>query len=498
MNKTLYLKYRPKSIDELDLQGVRETFLKLIASGKIPHAFLFSGPKGTGKTSAARILAKIVNCMEVNKKDVQAIIPCNKCRECLAIDNGTNLDVIEIDAASNRGVEDIRSLREAVKLAPNSARKKVYIIDEAHMLTTEASNALLKTLEEPPDHVIFILATTNPEKLIETIRSRTVNIIFAKATTGEIKRQLQRIIKAEALEVEEGVIETIAKVSDGSFRDSLKILESLTLTSKKLEAKAVEETLLKTQTFNIERILEFLVQRAPKEALIEIERVVTQGSSVKDYTNSIIVRLREALLVKMGLAGRDLSLDKKELISLLEILMESKKDLLPEIPQLALEMAIAEWCALDKKVDIEVKKVDPDAEKPEIIESKSVKPQITNLMEVNEEQWKNILAQVKPKNTSIEALLRAARPIGFDGKILTLGVFYKFHKERLETNEYRRILENVSGDVLGRAVQIVCTLTEPPTKKVPAPQGDTLKRDTILTEPADNDIIKAAKEIFGN
>ena len=160
---TLYLKYRPKNLDEIDLRDVAESLKKIVSKKTFPHAFLFAGPKGTGKTSAARILAKILNC-----EDLQSSEPCNRCSQCISIDKGSNLDVIEMDAASHRGIDDIRNLKDAVNLAPVTAKKKVYIIDEAHMLTTEASNALLKTLEEPPDHVVFILATTNSEKLIDS------------------------------------------------------------------------------------------------------------------------------------------------------------------------------------------------------------------------------------------------------------------------------------------------------------------------------------------
>ena len=173
---TYYLKYRPNKIKELDLKEVRESLNKIVKSGKISHAFLFSGPKGSGKTSAARIIAKIVNC-ERRKKNQQE--PCSRCEQCKSISQGANIDVIELDAASHRGIDDVRSLRDAVKLAPAKAPKKVYIIDEAHMLTTEASNALLKTLEEPPKHVMFILATTNPEKLIDTIKRQQKMKSFA-------------------------------------------------------------------------------------------------------------------------------------------------------------------------------------------------------------------------------------------------------------------------------------------------------------------------------
>jgi DNA polymerase-3 subunit gamma/tau len=221
---TLYLKYRPQTIDELDLESVRKRLKSLLFNNTdIPHAFLFAGPKGTGKTSAARILAKVINC-ENNKKRSE---PCNKCSQCISISKGTNIDVVELDAASNRGIDDIRSLKESVALSPNSAKKKIYIIDEAHMLTLEAANAFLKTLEEPPPHVIFILATTDPQRLPQTILSRLTTIQFHKANAKEIARQLDRVINGEKLKIENGVIDLIISHSDGSFRDAVKLLESM-------------------------------------------------------------------------------------------------------------------------------------------------------------------------------------------------------------------------------------------------------------------------------
>src|SRR3990172_2330415 len=185
---TLYLPSRSQTLDELDSESVRESLKKILSKKDIPHAYLFSGPRGTGKTSAARILAKVINCDPPSLKLRKGIEPCNKCDQCISITKGDNLDVIELDAASHRGIDDIRALRDAVKLAPARAKMKIYIIDEAHMLTLEASNALLKTLEEPPTHVMFILATTNPEKLIGTIRSRVTTVIFKKGNTEELVR----------------------------------------------------------------------------------------------------------------------------------------------------------------------------------------------------------------------------------------------------------------------------------------------------------------------
>src|SRR3989344_2706111 len=238
---TLYLKYRSQTLDELDLENVRESLKKIVVKGDIPHAFLFSGPKGTGKTSAARILAKIVNC----ENPPAGGEPCNICDQCISIAKGENLDVIELDAASHRGIDDIRALRDAVKLSPARAKKKIYIIDEAHMLTPEASNALLKTLEEPPDHVIFILATTNPEKLIETIRSRVTNILFRNATPTEIVRSLKRVAKGEKLKVEDDALSVIAQAAGGAFRDAIKILEQVIAEEKELSKEVLEEFLFR-------------------------------------------------------------------------------------------------------------------------------------------------------------------------------------------------------------------------------------------------------------
>src|SRR3972149_10667302 len=243
---TFYLKYRPQKLEELDIAPVRESLKNVVSSGQIPHAFLFSGPKGTGKTSAARILAKILNCEKKGKE------PCNKCDQCLSITKGSNIDVIELDAASHRGIDDVRALRDAVKLSPARARRKVYIIDEAHMLTTEASNALLKTLEEPPSHVVFILATTNPEKLLDTIKSRTVRVSFKKATEAEIVKSLIYVLESEKKKYEKEVLELIARNVDGSLRDAKKVLEELLINDALTDLEKAQNYILSSGDFRLD------------------------------------------------------------------------------------------------------------------------------------------------------------------------------------------------------------------------------------------------------
>lgn len=476
---TFYLKYRSQTLDELDLESVRETLKKIVSFGKIPHAFLFAGPKGTGKTSAARIIAKIVNC----ENPPAGGEPCNKCEQCLTIAKGTNLDVIEMDAASNRGIDDVRALRDAVKLAPAWARKKVYIIDEAHMLTTEASNALLKTLEEPPSHVMFILATTNPEKLIETIRSRATLVNFPKATPEEILRSLSRIVKGEKLKIDKETLLLIAKEAHGSFRDATKILEQVI---------SNPDYLSKVKIFNADDFLDVLTKKDIQKALHSIEEFVNKGVGVENLIESLLLRLRKALLAKVGIGKEDLpSFSKDDLVCLIELLSKASREISTSpIEQLPLELAVVEWCG-DIVVEGNPKLVNRD---PACAARSRPEPR-ANLKEIGEDVWKNILAQIKTINTSIEALLRAAKPISFDGKILTLGVYYKFHKERLEEGAHRRVLEDVVAGVLGNPVKVVCTLTEPPVKNVTPPLASS---GETLTESKDQDIIKIAEEIFGN
>jgi DNA polymerase-3 subunit gamma/tau len=228
-----YLKYRPQKIAEIDNQERREFFSKLFSrGGAVPHAFLFIGPRGTGKTSTARIIAKILNCQNNTLgSDQEKLEPCLQCPNCLSIKKGNFLDVVEMDAASNRGIDDIRALRDQINFTPTSGKYKVYIIDEVHMLTKEAFNALLKTLEEPPEFVVFILATTEAHKLPATISSRCVVVNFQRASEEELVFSLQRIIRNEKIELPTTVLQRLAKKSTGSFRDAAKALETLIATT---------------------------------------------------------------------------------------------------------------------------------------------------------------------------------------------------------------------------------------------------------------------------
>lgn len=505
---TFYLKYRPQKLEELDISEVRESLKKVVNSGKIPHAFLFSGPKGTGKTSAARILAKILNCDSPSPRLRKDKEPCNKCDQCISITKGSNIDVIELDAASHRGIDDVRLLTDAVKLAPASARKKVYIIDEAHMLTTEASNALLKTLEEPPSHVAIILATTNPEKLIPTIRSRATNIVFGKAGIEEMVSSLTRIVKGEKIKVEKEALSLIAQASEGSFRDAAKILEQISTEKKNPDAKFVEEFLYKKKSFSAEEFIEVLSQRDTKKALEIISLVTRNGGSIERLLETLLTQFRKGLLGKVGVNEDTLTkFSKEELIYLIELFIKAQKDLKDAtIEELPVEIAVIRWgeresggtgLANSRSRSHEAPALDSASQglAQTIISGTRGQSRTPLSKTIDDEIWRKILELVRPINASIEALLRAARPVGYDGKTLTLGVFYRFHKERLEDGHHRRILEEVIASVLGTPARVICVLTEPPVKKV---IEEVKKEEPVLTEGEDKDIIKVAEEIFGN
>lgn len=347
---TLFLKYRPQTIDDLDSEEIRNRLKAIFTSSYIPHAFLFAGPKGTGKTSTARIVAKIFNCEHLTLgKDVKDPNPCTTCSACQAIAHGRFLDCIEIDAASNRGIDEMRDLREKIKFSPVSGRVKVYIIDEVHMLTTEAFNALLKTLEEPPSHAVFILATTEAEKLPETIRSRCTTFSFQRATADELLHSLKRVVKGEGLTVDREVLELIASSSDGSFRDATKIAEQA-ISEGVLTREGVAK-LLGRDSHSALVVLHFLAAKDATKGLEEISSLVKMGASMRFLVEDILATLHAVLMVQYKLLERseleDITkqVSTPDVTSLIRIFtrafVELKSAPYPYIP---IEVAIVEWC----------------------------------------------------------------------------------------------------------------------------------------------------------
>ena len=313
IHMAFYLRYRPQTLDDLlGQEAVKKTLLAAYQSGKLSHAYLLVGPRGTGKTSTARISAKMVNCEKLTdyrlpstaevgrQKTEDNHIPCNKCDSCISITNGSNLDLIEMDAASNSSVEDIRSLREKIKLAPTSSQKKVYIIDEVHMLSTSAFNALLKTLEEPPPHTLFILATTEAQKIPATILSRAQRLDFKLASQEDLKAGLKKICQAEKLDISKEALSEVARLAEGSFRDGQKLLDQLASLGNKITVEDILQLLRSTKFETVVNLLGLIAEKNCKQALVVLNKEVESGSNAKSLALSILASLRHLMLVKMA------------------------------------------------------------------------------------------------------------------------------------------------------------------------------------------------------
>lgn len=441
-----YLKYRPQTIADLDLTFVRETLTAALGGKSLPHAWLFCGPKGTGKTSAARIVAKAVNCSEkLNFPE-----PCNRCANCQAITRGTAMDVLEIDAASNRGIDDIRDLKDKIKLTPSSLKYKVYIIDEVHMLTKEAFNALLKTLEEPPEHAIFILCTTEPEKLPDTVVSRCLTIRFAKASSEELIRSLKRVAAAEKLKLKDEVFKQIAVAADGSFRDAVMLLEH------PVDLKPIK----------LDEWLVLVYQKQIKEALDWLQTAWQKGVRPRPFLLAAIERLRRVLLKRLGVGeAEDIGEinDAAGLKTLLQRLLLAAGEIKDSaIETLPVELAVVDWCQSGGSAP-------KSSPVPAVAKAKAGEAEILS-------KWPQVLEAVKPLNHSLQALLRATEPVGIEDGFLLIRVYYQFHKDRLEEERYRAMVEQVASKVLVTPVKIKFFLN---------------------AKQADQNIIKTAEEVFG-
>lgn len=548
-----YRKYRPQNFDELIGQDhVKKTLLSAFKSGKLSHAYLFCGPRGSGKTSAARILAKLVNCesqpsvvslqssakKEVESRELKAdsFIPCNKCSACLSITDGSNMDLIEIDAASNRGIDDIRDLREKIKLSPSSLKKKVYIIDEVHMLTTEAFNALLKTLEEPPAHVLFILATTEVHKLPQTILSRVQRFDFKLATLEEIRLTLKNICNKEKLKLSDEILSLIAQSSEGSFRDAVKLLDHVASSGKISLEEA--QSLLKANDFSeVLDLIGKIASKETKESLVLISQMNEKGTNVKELISTVLRIFRQLLLIQNGAgelvrvevgSGRwelieELSrkINSENLIFYIENFQKSLEQLkYTPIDSLPLEVAVIKsgssikykqslpfadakgqvsrenQTASGREIDKNLNPQSSILEKPSSTFHPSSNPipsietmQSSDDVVVITDKWTYILETIRPYNYSLEALLKQAKVLNCDGANVILEVPYSFHQRILEAPKSRTLLESVLADVLGKSIKVTTVLG---------------KREVKASELAnvevaqDDEIVRLAAEIFNS
>lgn len=318
----LYRKWRPQGFDSLvGQEAVRTALTNALETGRIAHAYLFAGPRGTGKTSTAKILAKAVNCEHGPTPN-----PCNKCQNCVRINDGTSMDVFEIDAASNRGIDEIRDLREKVAFAPVNGRYKVYIIDEVHMLTTEAFNALLKTLEEPPPHVIFILATTEPHKIPATIHSRCQRFDFKRVTDSDIVKRLREVADGSGIAADDDALQLIAVQADGGMRDALSLLDQCGVMAERVSAETVRSVLGIVGREALRKLVKAVGEGNVPKALELLETLLAGGKDVKQIITELAEYLRAVLLYKASPEYREIYLtDTKEAIAAMEGLFSTDR-----------------------------------------------------------------------------------------------------------------------------------------------------------------------------
>jgi len=364
MPLVLYRKYRPKTFSEVvGQEHVVKTLTNAVSMGMVSHAYLFAGPHGTGKTTLARLLAKAVNCK--NRKEGESE-PCNKCDSCQEINQGNAMDLIEIDAASNRGIDEIRDLKEGIRFVPTKSKYKVFIVDESHQLTREAANALLKTLEEPPSHAIFVLATTEAHKMIPTIASRCQRFDFRRLRLPEIVGRLEGILKKEKIGFQKEALNLIALSASGAIRDAESLLDeavSFSGKERKVTTDLVKTLLGVADKSTILNFLQLLKEKKAKEAVEFLNEIIFKGVDLREFTKSLIEYQRELLLLKIDSKAQNplfLGLEdgekrilqtlaqnysETELKEMLEkFMMAENKMKYATILQLPLELTIVEIC----------------------------------------------------------------------------------------------------------------------------------------------------------
>lgn len=382
MYQALYRQYRPKTFDEvLGQEHVTTTLKNQVKSGNIGHAYIFAGTKGTGKTSTAKIFSRAVNCL--NPKDGN---PCNECEICKGIMDESIMDVIEMDAASNRKIEDIREIRDKVIYPPSKAKYKIYIIDEVHMLTNQAFNALLKTLEEPPKHLIFILATTELQKLPPTIVSRCQRFDFKRLSSKDIIANMKNILNSLNVRYDEKILKLIARNSDGAMRDALSLLDQLvSYNSENLTYEEALEILGIANTDLIFSLVDSIKNRKAEEALLSINNIIQEGKDIVQFIKDLIQHYRNLLIAKTSNSAIDImdmdeymvnqyknqsqDMDLDYILKSLEVLNDSEKRMAwTTQPRIILEMAIVRLINLEERISLEerVKRLEEIIEKGQI------------------------------------------------------------------------------------------------------------------------------------
>ncbi|MCK5465970.1 DNA polymerase III subunit gamma/tau [Candidatus Parcubacteria bacterium] len=552
MSKVLYRKYRPTNFSEVvGQEHIVKTLQNAVKREKIAHAYLFSGPRGIGKTTIARILAKVVNC-----KNPKSGEPCNECENCLNINENKFLDLIEIDAATHTQVDKIRDLIEKINFSPTSGKYKVYIIDEVHMLSKGAFNALLKTLEEPPKHAIFILATTEIHKIPATIISRCQRFDFRRLKVSEIKERLEKIAKQEKVKVEKGVLDFIAINSNGGLRDSESLFgQILSLKDNDITLKEVQTILAVADISVAVKLIELITEKKYSEAIDYINKITDDGYDLEQFNIFLIEYCRKLMLIKISseikesfssemteeqiseLEAMSQKTSIAQLLGMIRAFIKSKEEIKSSIiQQLPLELAIAEINIADKesltdkaatnyndKIKEPIKKITDrvsssvkqsqdfikksvgfEKEKGETnnaknngILEKSINLDKTALVALDtiRSEWCEILEEIKSHNHSLMAFLKTCQPVEVKKNEIIVSCQYSFHKDKLKKIENKAIIEKVAGEVLKTDV-LMKFISQDEAEKMGYEIKET-KSVTANDKKERDDVVDMALDMFG-
>lgn len=466
--RALYRVWRPQSFRDLvGQEHVTTTLANALTSGHISHAYLFSGPRGTGKTSAAKIFAKAVNCIHGPTAE-----PCNECPACTMITEGIVLDVVEIDAASNRGVDEIRDLRDKVKYAPTEVRYKVYIIDEVHMLTTEAFNALLKTLEEPPSHVIFVLATTEPHKLPATIVSRCQRFPFRRIPHEKVVERLVKVVEQEGIEYQLSALEQIARFAEGGLRDALSLLDqAISFSKDQLTEDVILGIIGGISTESVLTLLEFMQTGDVSSALKELEKFFTYGIEVNQVVHDLLKITRDLLLAKTVTDGTGDIQAKSEKFTTTQLLNWADQLVLigqqlkwVTHPELLLELFVIKHCQVYEtaveqpiKQDVSPKVIKKATEKA--VSKTDHGEKSTPLVSPKQQEslhkvWPTILQSIKQQRMTLYAWLADGQIVETSNNTVIMTFVGDFHCNTVLKPENKQFIEQEIERELGHALEL--------------------------------------------
>ncbi len=487
MSQVLYLKWRPGDWDEVIGQDHIITTLKnSVRQDRISHAQIFSGPRGTGKTSTARVLAKAANCISEDP----AARPCNECANCQSVIKGEFLDLIEIDAASNTSVDDVRELRDKINFSPNVGRFKVYVIDEVHMLSTSAFNALLKTLEEPPAHAIFILATTEIHRIPITVISRCQRHDFRRISVAEIVKQLENMAAVENIIVNQDVLRLIARQATGSLRDAISILDQLSSAENEITADLVHQILGTSPDQAVLNFVDAMLAGDSRKGLNTLHQSAERGNDPVQFTKQVVAYFRNVLLMKMDNADRidvpeDLlptitshsdKITMKELLDLIRVFNNAANDRGASWqPTLPLEMAFLDGLEVINKEGVNQgksskpqQKVKRTSPKPaQITPPEQAPPQKEPLPSKTEkegqqltvlQQWRKILDGVREVNPVTQGILNSCKPLGIKDNKLVLSFQSDAIKEKIDGGEHIKVTEDAIEKVIGVRLPVLCVV----------------------------------------